>query len=393
MKSALLRHPLLPYALVLLYVAGLGLVWPGLWAPQHGDEGHFIRTLHYLAQHPTIEGLRTYPEMSTPLPFALYAAWGDLLGWADATLRLLSLLLAAATLWQLHLQLHRLSGSAAWALVALAWLLLNPYMAGLSLYVYTDMLALLCLLLSVQGWLAGRVWLYVAGAALALLCRQYLVFWPLAVGLQAAWLYVGRRQLQWLPWAVGSLLCVLPLAGLLLLWQGTAPASPVREFYLRYGLGFQPAALLLYISLLPLVLAPWALPRLWQQRHWLPWAACLGLAQLYWLWPIGPAPISADAGVATVGLLQRGLHYLPYWVQHAAWIGLLTLGFYWLGLYTKTALKGTVLARLLLLATGLFLLLMPFSYLIWEKYILPLLLLQLLAIAHSHGTHRPNSQS
>jgi len=81
--------------------------------------------------------------MSGPLTFAIYGAWGRLAGFGTAELRLLSPLIASATalVWFAFLR-DRLRSCTVVGL-ALATLVLNPYFIGLSVFVFTDMLALL----------------------------------------------------------------------------------------------------------------------------------------------------------------------------------------------------------------------------------------------------------
>lgn len=210
------------------YLIGLATLWPGLQAPTHGDEGHFRRTVLTILAAPTLETLRTYPEMSGPLPFALYAGWGAL--WQNAglaTMRLCALLIALCTGLVLWGQLVRCALPPLWQLLAGAWLLLYPYFAGTALYVYTDMPALgllaLAWLAATRGhWRAYALWL-----ALALLCRQYLLFLPLALAAYHIWQRQWRHPALW-----AQLWGTLPLLLLMAYWQGAAPDSPVRTQYL-----------------------------------------------------------------------------------------------------------------------------------------------------------------
>jgi hypothetical protein len=119
-----------------------------LWAavrsrPPWGDEAHFLGTVRLFGQGISVDLLRTYPEMSAPLTYVLYAAWGRLAGFGTPELRLLSPVIASATglLWFAFLKDHLRSRLA--VSMSLATLVLNPYFIGLSVFVFTDMLALL----------------------------------------------------------------------------------------------------------------------------------------------------------------------------------------------------------------------------------------------------------
>jgi len=380
----------LAVGLLVAYLLGLALGWPGLWAAQHGDEGHYTRSARYLATQPTAEGLRTYPEMSGPLPFALYGVWGSLFGWELPTLRLLSLLVACASGLLLYSLLRRLHAPGWPAVLALAWLLLNPYWAGLSLYVYTDMLAVLFFLGSIYALVGGSFWGFVACAAGAALCRQYLVFWPVGVALWA--LIGGYRQWPYGCWALGAGLSLLPLALLMLWWGGSAPDSQVRTFYLQESLRFHASFFWLYVALLPLWLAPWALPQLLRAGNAGAWILSLALAQLYWVAPIGSGTAALAKGEQQVGLLDRLLLQLPPTGRDIIYVALLALGFRWLLiLLGRIRLWGKRpdMRSLLVIAQLVFLVGMSFSYLCWEKYLLPVALLGLLMLLHrrtdTHG--------
>ncbi|MCC7035133.1 MAG: hypothetical protein IT179_20110 [Acidobacteria bacterium] len=131
--------------------------------------------------------------MRGPLTFAIYGAWGRLAGFGTAELRLLSPFVAGATalVWLAFLR-DRLRSRAVVGL-ALATLVLNPYFIGLSVFVFTDMLALLGLALALLGTTRRQPWLSAVGLVVATCARQYLAF--LAPALVAAAL-VSREDRQ-----------------------------------------------------------------------------------------------------------------------------------------------------------------------------------------------------
>jgi hypothetical protein len=81
------------------------------------------------------------------------------------------------------------------------------------------------------------------------------------------------------------------------------------------------------------------------------------------------APISQDEGYFTVGLLDKVLHRLPTLALHLAYVALLATALWVLGSVAMRQVWHRQQAGWVLLA---FLVLMPFSYLIWEKYALPI---------------------
>ena len=65
--------------------------------PPWGDEAHFLETIRLFGAGVSLELLRAYREMTAPLTYLVYAAWGHLAGFDTPRLRLLSPLVAAAT--------------------------------------------------------------------------------------------------------------------------------------------------------------------------------------------------------------------------------------------------------------------------------------------------------
>jgi hypothetical protein len=332
--------------------------------PYPGDELRFIETSRGFAQGLTLDLLTHYPEMSGPLPFLYFGVWGRCFGWELATMRLGALAVGFVALLFLFVCLRDEWGRARTAGLVGAYLCLNPYVATLSVFVYTDMISVLFVLLAWWAWRRGwtvALFLAVAGA---MLCRQYLIFLPLALLVQAR-LRAPRVSLA-------TLAGLLPIGALLALWRGLAPDSPVRAWYVTQAPVFQTSAFLGYTGLLFLYLAPLAI---WRWRWLLPpqpwlWCAPAGAAVLSLAFPVRPSVSSLRQGIPAVGLLDRALQAA---VESGAARDLF---------YAVSAAAGTLLLIRLArqarshfpsLAVVAFLLVMPWSYLYWEKYFLPVL--------------------
>jgi len=181
------------FMVLIAFNAGL-VVFAGLDRPLWGDETHFVQTVRQFGHHPTLDTLKHYNEMPGPLTFMLYGLWGRLFGFRIPVLRLLSILPAVATYVLLHRLLFDLFRRPRVAILTTLFSAFNPYMIGLGFFVYTDMLAILLMLLC---WLAlknnSAAGLAVASAG-ALITRQCLVFVTLAaMGYHAALLF-GKRE-------------------------------------------------------------------------------------------------------------------------------------------------------------------------------------------------------
>ena len=419
----------------------------GVGRPFRGDEPHFVETIVQFGTQPlTLDLLAHYDEMSGPVPFVLYGTWGRFFGFEPQTLRLFSILVALATclLWFWFLQGE--TGSARLAASGTAFVALHPYMLYLSLFVYTDMLAILCLIGSLIAVRRQRPLLLAAFLCGAVLNRQYLIFASAAAGLYFLARYWKSRRRQ----DAISMLAVagsaMPLAAFCLLWRGLCPDGALKQVYLDQHVSFHVSSLVLYVSLTALYLAPvlalgWKglfptdtrrftkvgccrasqqdtavakashapagdisprenlaagedAPRLaWTAGGHsfagrIPALAALSLCGLYWFFPVGPSRSAVEAGIFQVGMLHQTLHFLfgsPA-LEHAVF-------------FTGFALGLAVVARILMDATArwrrgeidfrffldlnvvFFLAVMPFSYLNWEKYFMPLVPVLVLRIA------------
>jgi hypothetical protein len=104
------------------------------------DELHFLDTAQLFAADwpPSVERLRAYPEVITPLAFVL---WGGL-EYAGADIlvagRLLNLVLAISILWAVTASRTRESSR---GLLVAVGLLIYPYLIGMGTHLYTDMIA------------------------------------------------------------------------------------------------------------------------------------------------------------------------------------------------------------------------------------------------------------
>lgn len=366
---------LLLVCVALLYGAALALNWN---RPYWGDEQHFLETVRLFGRDGSLATLAHYPEMSTPLPFILYALWGQLVSFATPALRVFSLLIALITFAACHALLFSVHKDARLALVLTALIALNPYMLAFGIFVFTDMLAILCLILFCIAVRRGKPILLALSSAGALLARQYLIFLVLA----AVAYYL--LQVQGAPRARAMLtalvLSLVPLLLLFVLWRGPSPDSPLRALYLKQGLYLHVNSITLYtvqffVYLLPVVLV-WARSLYADGKRLL---VSFALSGLYLWFPIAPGAPQVEASLSTLGLFHRLLRTL-------VGVGMESIVFYllfFLGCVLVLAVAEDALGRwrrkeytfplFLDLAILVFPLTMSFSYLGWEKYFLPVL--------------------
>jgi hypothetical protein len=363
----------------LALVAGVAL-----HRPPWGDEKHYLETVRAFGRDMSLGTLRTYDELPPPAAFALYAWWGRAVGFELPRLRLLSLPIAFLTVLAVHALARRILRGERDAAVAALFFLFHPYTIGLSVFVFNDMPAILCAVLLAIGIAAGQPALVVLASAAGLMTRQYFAFLTAAAGVHYAIRWARGRRWGDLA-TLGALgASCLPLAGMFLLWGGLAPAGARRPVYLSDGLAFNPASLTLYVTQLFTYLCPLLLwrPRSWTPGSWRGWAWIGGLSLAYWLAPVRPAPPQVRAGIDTIGLLHRAIRATVGRLGGAAEDAVFWVAF-GLGLAVLVRVARDVAARrngawpdartFLGLAVLSFLAVMPFSYMHWEKYFMPLL--------------------
>jgi hypothetical protein len=350
--------------------------------PAWGDEAHTVDTIRAFSAAPRLSFVRDYPQTAGPLTFMLYGAWGRIAGVSLPALRVLSLLLSLAAAWIfLRLLLAMLDERRAVA-AALAAYLLNPYVVGLAVFVYTDTLTLLCVMVFLAALRARRHGVLFFATACGLLTRQYFAFLPLAAVVCATAEFLRARKPDSGALLTALVAGALPLLALFLLWHGVAPPSGAERWAPGEHLTYRFPSLALYAALLPLATLPALLLR--ARRHRFNFRTELLLllsAGAYLLMPVAPSRVAVEqAGVRTVGFFHRGLLWL--W-ENALFVHAVFLALFWAGLHLLW--RALLDARALLvrreygfplflaLVPFAFLLLMPLSYQRWEKYLLPLL--------------------
>ncbi len=377
------------FLLVLVaFESGLVIV-ADLKRPFWGDEAHFVETIRQFGDEISMESLKHYNEMSTPLPFIAYAIWGRTFGFDIHILRSLSVLLAIVTYLLFYHLLMSIFARPRTALWATLFLVLHPYMIGLSIFVFTDMMTILFLLMFLISLRRQAPVLLAIFSSAGLLSRQYFAFLPAAAALFCLSGYIQKRDVQKLEMLASIALSFLPMLFLMVLWGGPAPDNEMRDLYLGGGLRFSPSYLALYLCqfvlyLLPIVIIKW--------RHYFRDMRLniisLALASLfYWWFPVKPSLSAVSAGVDTVGLFHRFIRraigseyeWIPFFV--AFWLSLPILFSIVKDAVQRCISKDHGLTFFLDLSITSFLVIMPFSYLVWEKYflmVMPLLLIRML---------------
>lgn len=366
------------------YLLGIVIATDFLRCAPWGDENHYIETIRLFIASFSLHTVKTYAEMNTPLPFMLYALAGIICGDHIWSYRLVTLFCASIAIGTLFLVVRSMVESSYLALAGIIVFMINPYVIGLTVFVYTDMSGLMFLSLTVLAALHRRPWLFCLAAACTMLCRQYNVFGPLAVAVCAllVWARNMRPAMLWMPLA--ALLSLIPVILLFLYWGDIAPPSGMAAFSTAKELAFHPGYLITYLTMLPVYTAP-VIIYYWRQIvsvKRLSTALMMGI--VYWIFPVKPSRVAVEKmNVHTVGLFHRAVKAITggnVSIEHCIFYLLFSFSLClvsWLTANTVAARRDNDQRSVNLLFGGVitlcFLAVMSCSYLVWEKYLVPIL--------------------
>lgn len=227
MRANLLHQRLLFSLIIIIFFGLLLLRLDFLSAPKLYDEITFWKTSLIFSDRliPTLNQLRSYGELNTPLPFLIYGALEHLFGhglWLGRLLNLILLFVIAAAIGWPRSGTHR-------SLLCLVGLLLFPYNILYGGRLYTDIIACFWVLLGVVGYQRKQHSLSCLAFILAISSRQFAVAFPAAICLYEVTNSLLRLKQsnqfnlsdQW-RW-IAPLLATLSLLGWIYLFQGLTP--------------------------------------------------------------------------------------------------------------------------------------------------------------------------
>ena len=340
------------------------------------DEEHFYFTILEFIQQPTLNTLQHYEEMSTPLPFILYGIWGWVFNPELATLRVFSLIVTFATIVSAF-HLFKKSGlSSVASFISILILTVNPYFAGVSFFVYTDMLCVLFMIWAFLLLMQHNIAASCTFLLLAILCRQYMVFF---IPVVAAWLFAQegfRINLRLIKKELLLLIPVLGFGSLFLFWGGASPDNKLKDLYIHHAFSFHADALTAYMAssilyTFPLLLL--ALKDVIKKQLFI----VLPLSIVwYLLFPVQGSQVAVESmlHIDTIGLIHKTTHHLPALAEQAFWLLSFILSSLVFSVAFSTAIKNYRSVLFLVCCSWFFFLLtMSLSYLTWEKYLLPVM--------------------
>lgn len=340
------------------------------------DEEHFYFTILEFINQPLLPTLKHYEEMSTPLPFILYAFWGWLFGSSLATLRVLSILITFITIISAFQLFKKFQLSNLTSYICILILTLNPYFIGVGFFVYTDLMCELCMLwvfiyLIDRKYLATSIWLL-----LAILCRQYMILFLPVIAI-----FIFSKQSFKINNALikQELLLLIPVVGfaaLMVFWGGASPDNTLKELYIHRAYTFHWDAITAYMAASMVYTFPllFLMLKNTKKNHLL---FVVPLSAIWFgLFPVQGSQVAIDSiiHIDTIGLIHKATHTLPQYIEQGIWLLLFMCSSLVIVLLVEKAFKNYQSPAFLICMSWLFFLLtMSLSYLTWEKYLLPIL--------------------
>ncbi|WP_225865640.1 Dol-P-Glc:Glc(2)Man(9)GlcNAc(2)-PP-Dol alpha-1,2-glucosyltransferase [Dyadobacter aurulentus] len=200
------------------------------------DEFHYLPAAILFSTEPlpSIELLKSYNELNTPIPFILGGWVVKLFG---ENIQVLRLLTAFTSFALLMLFVWNSPGRSRRFWLCLAGLLLFPNYYLVSIYYYTDIFAMFFVLAGIVAYLKREHWAGMLLFAAAVCCRQYMLAFPAAVAAYELFEHLKRTsgiglffkrifsERSWIFYAIA----VLSIVPWILLWKGPAPAAVMAE--------------------------------------------------------------------------------------------------------------------------------------------------------------------
>lgn len=330
--------------------------------PIRADELHFWPTSNVLFQNgfPTLDQLRSYNELSTPLPFLIFGGLehifhgGIVVGRAINMASSLAILIIIGAVGNFSLR----------ALICAFGLVLFPYFALVGTHLYTDPLAVLFAVAGVALYLRGRPWASAICFIIGIACRQYIVAFPLALFARELLVQVRLRRLALSSTFIAPIVAAVSLAGWYLFFGDFAPKIALHAqnltaglFYPEHGLYFL-ACIGLYFVVLECILFRSVTPLLTPGLGAIAIAAAVTVLFLFF-----PPLENINPPVATMGYLDIAARFvLPTPARLALFAALAILA--------VLRLRPLSTGGLMLYANAV---LLACAHVAWDKYALPML--------------------
>jgi 4-amino-4-deoxy-L-arabinose transferase-like glycosyltransferase len=378
-------HIWLIFSLIALTL--LGVIF--LKLPFRGDERHIVETIKLFSNNFNFNTIKNYPEVTPPFFFIFYALWAKIFGASTESLRILTLIISFIT-WQLVYYVFQLFVKKEFHTLLLSLMVvINPYFFGTSVFVFTDMLTIMLSLVVVISFIKDKIILFTIFSALAILCRQYAVIIPTAVLLYSLLDYKSNKLIS-RNYILGSLLTFLPLLVLFVTWENILPKSGIEKWVIPNSSFYNIDYINTYITFSIIYIYPLAVVFFkkikFDNSSFL---IAFVFTVFFSFFPIKTSMATLEfTDYKTVGFVHQA--FVELLGFESFWLKIVLAFLLFIGCYINTELlkrfyqqikiKSFDKQLIFTLLWVLFLLIMPFSYQVWEKYltmIIPFLILSI----------------
>lgn len=358
-------------------------------SPPHSDEKHFIETIKIFTEGNLIYTMKDYPEITPPLFYIVFSLWSKIVGFSIESLRILNLIISLVC-WQFIFYFFKLTtyrSKSSFLLSALV--IMNPYLLGVSIFVYNDNLMLLFLLLAMIFLYKERPTLTGISLSLALLIRQYSIVFPLSVFIYSSIKSIKENKLR-TELLIASVLSIIPLLMLFIYWNGLAPESGLKVWYIENRLIYNLDYINTYLTFSSIYTLPLLIYFFYKKGFVITKLIyAVVFSTIISFFPIKPSLATLNQiNVTTVGYAHK-FSRIIFGTDSTA-LNILFFIFLILGSYITIILFSDFIKKfrednidkesILSLCWLLFLLIMPFSFQVWEKYLLMILPFYMAAI-------------
>jgi hypothetical protein len=342
-----------------------------LQGPIWWDEGPFWESSLVFSDDllPSLDELKNYNNLNTPLPFILFGALEYLFGGGMFAGRLLNFCLSLGIVLIIGWPTKEKRGR---AILCVIGLFLCPYFLWLSGRLYTEMVACTFGLLGMVAYVRERHFWSSIAFILAISSRQYMIAFPAAIAayefIATVQTYREHRSLdlsrQW-RWIVPSI-AMFSFLGWVLIFQGLAPESAIigkapevqKSFFaLEPGVAINFLTYVgAYIVIPELILFPPQTPLQTFKQHWKKWLIVAVGLLIFCL--IFPPPVKGNGNMVKLAEL------LPaYWLQFML--------FYSFALLAAIRFSKPDLLFWMVLFNALIMM----KAIPWDRYVLPLVIM------------------
>ncbi|BDQ04087.1 glycosyltransferase family 39 protein [Ignavibacterium sp.] len=381
----------------ILSLSIIGII--AIHCPLRGDEKHIIDTIKLFTTDLSFKTIKDYPEVTPPLFYIIYALWAKIFGSTIESLRIFTLLIALIT-WQLVFYLISLFVNKNKDSFLLSLLvIINPYFFGTSIFVFTDMLTIMFSLSAVILFLKDKYYLFLIFSSLAILCRQYAIIFPLAIIVFSIINLFIKKPIN-RRYIFGTVLTFLPLLVLFFVWGDILPVSGMRKWIVPAKNFYNISYINTYLTFSVVYLLPLVIYFIYKSigLNFLNAGIAVIICLTFLQFPSQPSAATLmQANIRTVGFAN--IAFVKVFGENSLMLKVFLGILLFIGCYVNVILiryflidiKNKIYDKkmILVIVWILFLLIMPFSYQVWEKYltmVLPFLMLSiylLLDIEHT----------